>query len=488
MPKTQTRYVCQECGRVAASYMGKCPQCGSFNSMVEEVIHDEPVAKGTAVRGLTGRSAPRSIGDVLSDAEDRIKLPIEEFARVLGGGIVPGSIVLVGGDPGIGKSTLMLQMAMEMAKHKRILYVSGEESERQIKMRAVRLTTNDGKAQNNGSSKSTKEATASLPKNLMLVTETNLEIILNHISEVKPELLIVDSIQTVYLSEMDSSAGSVSQVRECSSQLRELAKTSGISVFVIGHVTKEGNIAGPRVLEHIVDTVLYLEGDRFQAYRLLRSVKNRFGATSEVGVFEMREGGLAEVTNPSEAFLAERMINAAGSAIAVTMEGTRPILVEIQGLTSPTQFGNARRTANGVDFNRLLLISAVLTRRVGLKLAEQDIFVNVVGGLQIDEPAADLAVAAAIASSWRDIPVKAEAVLIAEIGLAGELRLPGQMQARLREAQKLGFKSAIVPKALRKGEPYPKGIEIIEVRSLDQALNAALASSTKAPQAPPHMA
>ena len=471
MPKTLTRFVCQECGRVAASYMGKCPQCGSFNSMVEEVIHDEPPAKGTAVRGLTGRSAPRSIGDVSGDAEDRINLPIGEFARVLGGGIVPGSIVLVGGDPGIGKSTLMLQMAMEMGAQKRVLYVSGEESERQIKMRAVRL---------NGKN--------DLPKNLLLVTETNLEIILNHIQEVKPELLIVDSIQTVYLSEMDSSAGSVSQVRECSSQLRELAKTSGISVFVIGHVTKEGNIAGPRVLEHIVDTVLYLEGDRFQAYRLLRSVKNRFGATSEVGVFEMREGGLAEVTNPSEAFLAERMINAAGSAIAVTMEGTRPILVEIQGLTSPTQFGNARRTANGVDFNRLLLIAAVLTRRVGLKLSEQDIFVNVVGGLQIDEPAADLAVAAAIASSWRDVSVKADAVLIAEIGLAGELRMPGQMQARLREAQKLGFKTAIVPKALRKGEPYPKGIEIVEVRSLDQALHAAFASSTAVPKAPPHMA
>ena len=479
MAKTQTRYVCQECGRVTASYMGKCPQCGSFNSMVEEVIHDEPVTKGTAVRGLTGRSAPRSIGDVASDAEDRINLPIGEFARVLGGGIVPGSIVLVGGDPGIGKSTLMLQMAMEMAKHKRILYVSGEESERQIKMRAVRLTNNAQKSQNNGSS---KESVTSLPKNLLLVTETNLEIIFNHINEVKPDLLIVDSIQTVYLSEMDSSAGSVSQVRECSSQLRELAKTSGISVFVIGHVTKEGNIAGPRVLEHIVDTVLYLEGDRFQAYRLLRSVKNRFGATSEVGVFEMREGGLEEVINPSEAFLAERMINAAGSAIAVTMEGTRPILVEIQGLTSPTQFGNARRTANGVDFNRLLLITAVLTRRVGLKLSEQDIFVNVVGGLQIDEPAADLAVAAALASSWRDIPVKANAVLIAEIGLAGELRMPGQLQARLREAQKLGFKSAIVPKALRKGEPYPKGIEIIEVRSIQQALDAALAGSTELPK------
>ena len=465
MAKTHTRYVCQECGRVAATYMGKCPQCGSFNSMVEEVIHEEPVAKGTAVRGLTGRSAPRSIGDISSDAEDRINLPIGEFARVLGGGIVPGSIVLVGGDPGIGKSTLMLQMAMEMGAKQRVLYVSGEESERQIKMRATRL---------NGQK--------DLPKNLLLVTETNLEIILNHISEVKPDLLIVDSIQTVYLSNMDSSAGSVSQVRECSSQLRELAKTSGISVFVIGHVTKEGTIAGPRVLEHIVDTVLYLEGDRFQAYRLLRSVKNRFGATSEVGVFEMREGGLTEVTNPSEAFLAERMINAAGSAIAVTMEGTRPILVEIQGLTSPTQFGNARRTANGVDFNRLLLIAAVLTRRVGLKLAEQDVFVNVVGGLQIDEPAADLAIAAAITSSWRDIPVKAEAVLIAEIGLAGELRLPGQMQARLREAQKLGFKTAIVPKALRKGEPYPKGIEIIEVRSIQQALDAALNIQRELPQ------
>ncbi len=315
-----------------------------------------------------------------------------------------------------------------------------------------------------------------------MVTETNLETIFKHTHEVKPDLLIVDSIQTTYLSNMDSSAGSVSQVRECSSQLRELAKTSGISVFVIGHVTKEGTIAGPRVLEHVVDTVLYLEGDRFQAYRLLRSVKNRFGATSEVGVFEMREGGLVEVTNPSEAFLAERMINAAGSAIAVTMEGTRPILVEIQGLTSPTQFGNARRTANGVDFNRLLLISAVLTRRVGLKLSEQDIFVNVVGGLQIDEPASDLAVAVAIASSWRDVSVKADAVLIGEIGLAGELRMPGQMPARLRESQKLGFKIAIVPKAIRQGEAYPKGIEVIEVRSLDQALDAAFASSKELPK------
>ena len=466
MAKTHTRYVCQECGRVSASYMGKCPQCGSFNSMIEEVVHDEPVSKGpSAVRGLTGRSQPRPIGDVAGDEEDRIPLPMGEFARVLGGGIVPGSIVLVGGDPGIGKSTLMLQMALEMAGTKRIQYVSGEESERQIKMRATRL----GNSQRE------------FPKNLLLVTETNLEVILNHVNEIKPDLLIVDSIQTVYLSELDSYAGSVSQVRECASQLRELAKSSGISVFMIGHVTKEGAIAGPRVLEHIVDTVLYLEGDRFQAYRLLRSVKNRFGATSEVGVFEMRERGLVEVTNPSEAFLAERMINAPGSSIAVTMEGTRPILVEIQGLTSPTQFGNARRTPNGVDFNRLLLIAAVLTRRLGLKLSEQDVFVNVVGGIQIDEPAADLAIAAAIASSWKDISVRADTVLIGEIGLAGELRMPGQMQARLREASKLGFKTAIVPKAINKGEGWPKGIEIIETRSIQLALDAALISEPKEP-------
>jgi len=448
--------------------MGKCPQCGTFNSMVEEIIHDEPVSKGPAsVRGLTGRSQPRPIGDVGGDAEDRIYLPISEFARVLGGGIVPGSIVLVGGDPGIGKSTLMLQMAMEMANTQRVLYVSGEESERQIKMRATRMFPDSKK---------------DLPANLLLVTETNLEVILNHVNEVKPDLLIIDSIQTVYLSELDSSAGSVSQVRECSSHLRELAKSSGISVFLIGHVTKEGAIAGPRVLEHIVDTVLYLEGDRFQAYRLLRSVKNRFGATSEVGVFEMRERGLVEVTNPSEAFLAERMINAPGSAIAVTMEGTRPILVEIQGLTSPTQFGNVRRTPNGVDFNRLLLIAAVLTRRVGLKLAEQDVFVNVVGGIQIDEPAADLAVAAAIASSWKDVSVRADAVLIGEIGLAGELRMPGQIQARLREAAKLGFKTAIVPKAVHRGEGWPKDIEIIETRSVQQALDAAFVASNELPK------
>ena len=465
MSKSYSRFVCQQCGRVSASYMGKCPQCGSFNSMVEELVQEEAAAKSpNASRGLSGRSAPRRINDVAVDPEPRMHVPISEFSRVLGGGIVPGSIVLIGGDPGIGKSTLMLQMALEMAKTQRVLYVSGEESERQIKMRADRLLEAGGK----------------LPDNLFLVTETNLATIFDHNRETRPTLLIVDSIQTVYLPELDSSAGSVSQVRECSSQLRELAKSSGVSVFVVGHVTKEGVIAGPRVLEHIVDTVLYLEGDRFQAYRLLRSVKNRFGATAEVGVFEMRERGLVEITNPSEAFLAERMINAPGSAIAVTMEGTRPLLVEVQGLTSAAQFGNARRTPNGVDYNRLLMLAAVLTRRLGFKLGEQDIFVNVVGGMKIDEPAADLAITAAITSSMKDVSVRADAVLIGEVGLAGELRLPGQMPVRLREAQKLGFKIAIVPKRLRKAEPWPDNIQIIEVRSIYQALEAAFIADPKA--------
>jgi DNA repair protein RadA/Sms len=392
-------------------------------------------------------------------------MAIAEFARVLGGGVVPGSVVLIGGDPGIGKSTLLLQVALEMSTQIRVLYISGEESERQIKMRAVRLL----RAGQDGG-KPDKE----VPQELFLVTETNMTTILEHIQETKPRLLVMDSVQTTYLPEMDSSAGSVSQVRESASRLREVAKTSGIAVFLIGHVTKEGAIAGPRILEHIVDTVLYLEGDRFQSYRLLRSVKNRFGATSEVGVFEMHERGMIEVPNPSEAFLAERMINAPGSAIAVTMEGTRPLLVEIQGLTSPTSFGNARRTPNGVDFNRLLLTVAVLTRRVGLRLGEQDVFVNVVGGITVDEPAADLAVAAAIASSARNAPMRADAVLIGEIGLSGELRMVGQMPARLREAAKLGFKVAIVPRRLRRSEPWPEDIQIIEARSLRQALEHAL--------------
>jgi DNA repair protein RadA/Sms len=449
--------------------MGRCPQCGEYNTMLEEVITAASSNPEGARHGLSGHSSPRRLKEIGGDAEDRIHVPLAEFARVLGGGIVPGSIVLVGGDPGIGKSTLMLQLALAMAASQRVLYVSGEESEKQIKMRAMRLLASD--------------AASHLPDDLFLVMETNLETIREHAQELQPKLLVVDSIQTVYLPVLESAAGSVSQVRESASSLREFAKSSGVSVFIIGHVTKEGIIAGPRMLEHIVDTVLYLEGDRFQAYRLLRSVKNRFGATAEVGVFEMREGGLVEVANPSEAFLSERLVNAAGSAIAVTMEGTRPLLVEIQGLTSPTQFGNARRTPNGVDINRLLMIAAVLTRRMNLRLSEQDIFVNVVSGLKVDEPAADLAIAAAVASSMKDVPVKADTVLIGEVGLAGELRMPGQMPVRLREAAKLGFKTAIVPKRVRKAEPWPKGIELVEARSLYQALESALILDKPLPSA-----
>ena len=464
MAKIQHQYVCQECGRVSARLLGRCPQCGQFDTMVEEVI-SAPAAISPAGLGKASTSRPVRLQDIEGDPEERILLSISEFARVLGGGIVPGSIVLIGGDPGIGKSTLMLQMTLEMAKQpagKRVLYVSGEESERQIKMRAARLSaTADGK----------KHA---FPEDLFLVTETNLDVIFQHIESVKPQILVVDSIQTVTIPQVSSSAGSVTQLRDCASRLRELAKSSGIAVFVIGHVTKEGVIAGPRVLEHIVDTVLYLEGDRYQAFRLLRSVKNRFGATSEVGVFEMREKGMIEVNNPSEAFLAERMVNVPGSTIVVTMEGTRPLLVELQGLTSPTPFGNARRTPNGVDFNRLLLVTAVLTRRMGLPLGEQDIFINVVGGLRIDEPAADLAIAAAITSSIKDIPVRADAVLMGEIGLSGELRWVSQMDARLREAAKLGFKCAIVPRRTRRSEKWPSGIEVLEARSLREAIQFAL--------------
>ena len=462
MAKTHSQYVCQVCGKISSRSFGRCPSCDSWDSMIEEVVEAEPVSSARAVRGLSGSSTPRRLSEIEGDSEERMTLPMTEFARVLGGGIVPGSIVLIGGDPGIGKSTLTLQMTLQMAQENTVLYVSGEESERQIKMRAMRLLRTE------------KDGEADLPKQLFLVTETNLAVIFSHVQMVKPSLLVVDSIQTVTLPEMESSAGSISQVRECAARLRELAKSSGMAIFVIGHVTKEGVIAGPRVLEHIVDTVLYLEGDNFQSYRLLRSVKNRFGATSEVGVFEMQEKGLIEVLNPSEAFLAERMVNAPGSAIAVTMEGTRPLLVEVQGLTSPSNFGNPRRTANGIDFNRLLIITAVLTRRLGLRLGEHDIFANVVSGLRISEPAADLAVAAAITSSMKDQPVRADTVMIGEVGLSGELRMVSQMHARLREAANLGFKRAIIPRRLRSAEPWPKGIEVIEVRSLREALNQAL--------------
>ena len=378
-------------------------------------------------------------------------MPIAEFSRVLGGGLVPGSLVLLGGEPGIGKSTLVLELSSQLANTGgSVLYISGEESAQQIKMRADRLGL-------------------SAPE-LYLLTETDLDNIFDQIKALDPMLVVIDSIQTTQVAELSSSPGLVAQVRESAIRLQSLAKSSGISILMIGHVTKDGSIAGPRVLEHIVDAVLYLEGDPFQQYRLLRSVKNRFGATSEVGVFEMRGSGLAPVENPSEAFLEERMINASGSAIAITMEGTRPLLVELQALTSPSAFGNPRRTANGVDLNRLLLLSAVLSKRLGLKLWEQDIFVNVIGGLKISEPASDLAMALAIASSYYDRPLPADLAIVGEVGLSGELRRVGQLAARLNEAEKIGFKRVVVPKLRRHSEDLPAGIQLIQARSLADAL------------------
>lgn len=397
-------------------------------------------------------SQPMRLMEIEGEDEDRIPLPIGEFARVLGGGVVPGSVVLIGGDPGIGKSTLLLQLALVLADQGSVLYISGEESERQIRNRVTRII-HDG-----------------APEDLFLLTETNLEAITPAIERTSPIVVVVDSIQTTHTSELDSSAGSISQVRECASRLQTLAKDSGVAVFLVGHVTKEGAIAGPKVLEHIVDTVLYLEGDNFHAYRLLRSVKNRFGPTTEVGVFEMGASGMEEVTNPSETFLAERVVDSPGSAIAVTMEGTRPLLVEIQGLTSATTFGHPRRTANGVDFNRLLLTIAVLSRRVGLRLSDQDVFVNVVGGLRISEPAADLAVAAAIFSSVKDVPLPADVAFIGEVGLSGELRTVPQLSARMSEASKLGFQRVVVPKIDLSDDLRPEGLQVIQARSLREAL------------------
>ena len=457
MAKSKSQYVCSNCARTTPAYMGKCPKCGQFGTMEEQIlVADAPSdVKNRRAQGRMA-STPQRLADVTADGFERLSISVAEFSRVLGGGVVPGSLVLVGGEPGIGKSTLLLQIASLMAnQHGPTLYVSGEESARQIKMRAERMKI---------------EA-----HDLYLVTETNLTAVLAHIEEIQPTLVIVDSIQTTYDERLSSSAGSVSQVRECAASFQDLAKNTGVTVFLVGHVTKEGAIAGPRVLEHIVDTVLYLEGDPFHRYRLLRSVKNRFGATSEVGVFEMREEGMVEVTNPSEAFLAERQVNAPGSAIAVTIEGTRPLLVEVQALASATTFPNPRRTANGVDYNRLLLLTAVLTRRVNISLFDKDVFINVIGGMQIDEPAADLALAVSLASSVKDQPIHADMAFIGEVGLSGELRAVSQIEARLKEAVKLGFRRCVVPRSTRKQNyKTPDGLELIGCRTLAEAIKVAL--------------
>ena len=451
MAKTRTVFICQQCGNQQPRWLGKCPDCGTWDSFVEQSV-TKPTSSRTASTLSTTRPTP--ITSVVTGGFDRLPVEGDEFTRVLGGGLVPGSLVLMGGDPGIGKSSLLLQAGARFAEQVGpVLYISAEESAQQLRLRAERL--------------------GRLTPELYVLSETNLDAAINAITEIKPALVVVDSVQTVYLEEISSAAGSVSQVREVALRLLRLAKEQALPIFLVGHVTKEGTIAGPRALEHIVDVVLYLEGDRFHQYRMLRGVKNRFGSTDEVGVFEMTPTGMHEVANPSLVFLAERSAGTPGSSVAVTMEGTRPILVEVQALTSHTQAAQPRRTANGFDPNRLVMLIAVLSKRVGLPLFNQDVYVNVVGGLRITEPAADLAVAVAIASSFRNQRIDPDLALVGELGLSGELRSVSQLERRLGEASKLGFKRALCP-----GHSLPRStstpLHIDAVGSLHEAIRSAL--------------
>jgi len=453
-PQAKTVFVCQQCGRESLKWLGRCPECQQWNSFVETVV----TAAVASSRPPSPLNPPQELSRVVMETAHRFPIPIAEFNRVLGGGLVAGSLVLVSGDPGIGKSTLLLQAAASIARDRgKVVYISGEETVHQVKLRAERLgLTGEG---------------------LYLLAETDLEVMLEQVEQLSPGLVVIDSIQAAYLPELGSTPGSVSQVRECTMRLMHWAKLNGVPVFIAGHVTKDGAIAGPRVLEHIVDVVLYLEGEPFSAYRLLRCVKNRFGSTNEVGVFEMKEQGLVEVSNPSLAFLSQRGSEVIGSAVVPTLEGSRPLLVEIQALATPTSFGLPRRTANGIDFNRLLLIAAVLTKRVGLRLGNQDIMVNVTGGLKVGEPAADLGIALAVASSFRDACIDPQLVAVGEVGLSGELRTVSQLDRRLAEVARLGFKKCIVPKAGAKS--VTKGIELIAVGSLREAVAAGLVGGSK---------
>jgi DNA repair protein RadA/Sms len=444
-------FVCQQCGKESLKWLGRCPDCQQWNTFVETIV----TAPAAPSRTLTSVSPPQELSQVTLETARRLPLPLTEFNRVLGGGLVPGSLVLISGEPGIGKSTLLLQASALIAQDKgKVAYISGEETLHQIKLRSERLGVKG--------------------EGLYLLAETDLEVILNQIEALAPSLVVIDSIQTVYIPELGAAPGSVTQVRECTLRLMQWAKLSAVPIFIAGHVTKDGTIAGPRVLEHIVDVVLYFEGEPFSAYRLLRSVKNRFGSTNEIGVFEMKEQGLVEVDNPSRAFLAQRWGEAIGSVVVPTLEGSRPLLIEIQALTTPTSFGLPRRTANGVDFNRLLLVTAVLTQRAGIRLGNQDIIVNVTSGLKIGEPAADLGIALAIASSYREAGVDPNLVAVGEMGLSGELRTVTQLERRVAEAARLGFKRCLVPKVGTKVSPPPKDIELVPVNTLREAIRVGL--------------
>jgi len=451
MPKVKTFFQCQSCGYISPKWLGKCPDCGAWNSLVEE--KKEPVTRHSSLVTHLGKSEPQPLSSVTSGYEHRTSTGIKELDRVLGGGVVSGSVVLIGGDPGIGKSTLLLQALSGLSKeYGKVFYVSGEESPEQIKIRAERLSVNSDE--------------------IILLSETALEAIINTASKLIPKAMVIDSIQTVYTEELVSAPGSVSQVRDCAAKLMLFAKRSNIPVFLIGHVTKEGAIAGPRVLEHIVDTVLYFEGDRGHSYRMLRTVKNRFGSTNELGIFEMSDSGLIEVENPSELFLLERPLNVSGSTVVASLEGTRPMMVEIQSLVSRTNFGMPRRTTIGVDFNRVNLLVAVLEKRAGIQLGGMDIFVNVVGGLRMVEPAVDLGITSTIASSLKDIPIDPKIFVFGEVGLSGEIRAVTQAETRIKEASKIGFKRAVMPLGNAEKIKNNFGLEITGVKDVEDSLEA----------------
>ncbi|WP_105957025.1 DNA repair protein RadA [Apilactobacillus quenuiae] len=457
MAKPKTQFVCQECGYISPKYLGHCPNCGKWNTFEERTAQKENNSlKSTRRMDFNGKQAkPELIGEVSYNKENRFETDSDEFNRVLGGGVVPGSLILIGGDPGIGKSTLLLQISGQLGKkNQTILYVSGEESASQIKIRAERLGVEG--------------------KNLYLYPETDMGAIKSAIDDLKPDAVVVDSVQTISEPEVDSSIGSVSQVRAITSDLMSIAKTNGITIFLVGHVTKGGAIAGPKTLEHMVDTVLYFEGDMHHSYRILRAVKNRFGSTDELGIFDMQESGLEEVTNPSEVFLEERLKDATGSAIVVSIEGTRPILVEIQALITPSVFGNAQRTATGIDRNRVAVLMAVLEKRAGLMLQNQDAFLKAAGGVKLNEPAIDLAIAIGIASSYRDVGTNASECYIGEIGLTGEIRRVNRIEQRVAEAKKLGFSRVLVPKNNLQGWKVPNGIDVVGVSTLSEAIKIAL--------------
>ncbi len=449
MSKSHTKYVCQSCAYESPRWIGKCPNCGGWNSFTEE-LSVRPQRSAAKSSGGTDPVGVIPLPDVTGGGEQRISTQVPEFDRVLGGGIVAGSLVLIGGDPGIGKSTLMMQMAAAMDP-RIVLYITGEESPNQVKLRADRLSVRPS-------------------KNFLLLAETNLEVIDLLLEKNSPDIVIVDSIQTMFHPDLESAPGTVSQVREATARFMRFAKSREVPVFLVGHVTKEGVIAGPKVIEHMVDTVLQFEGEQHYSYRILRAIKNRFGSTNEIGIFEMHDSGLREVTNPSQVFLSERKYGASGSTVVASIEGTRPLLLEVQALVAPTSYGVPQRSATGFDSKRLQMLLAVLDKRVGLHVGQYDVFVNVAGGIRADEPAVDLGMALSIVSSLRDVPVDSQAVAVGEIGLGGEIRTISQIEKRLAEARKLGFKRAIIPKNNLKGIKTNGDIDVVEVDSVDEAI------------------